>query len=224
MPSVIDKMKDMKARATPYYQPEQEEDSLCPKLSLKQRITGFATCAGLGFFCMVLVMFSIFPIPSPVRMGFFLTLGNLFAITSTGFLVGPMRQLKKMFEKTRIVAALMFLLFMVLTLLSAIWLKSALLTIAFCLCQYCALVWYGLSYIPYGRTAAKKAMNTVADAIEQPQDACRVGEGAGDRPRTLGSASGRAARTRSKGTGMTEGMAEQGFGPVSRGEDRNWGG
>ena len=78
---------------------------------------------------------------------------------------GPMRQLKKMFEKTRIVAALMFLLFMVLTLLSAIWLKSALLTIAFCLCQYCALVWYGLSYIPYGRTAAKKAMNTVADAI-----------------------------------------------------------
>ena len=88
MPSVIDKMKDMKARATPYYQPEQEEDSLCPKLSLKQRITGFATCAGLGFFCMVLVMFSIFPIPSPVRMGFFLTLGNLFAITSTGFLVG----------------------------------------------------------------------------------------------------------------------------------------
>lgn len=61
--------------------------------------------------------------------------------------------------------ARLFVLFMVLTLVAALVLKSIVLTLVSSLCQYAALVWYGLSYIPFGRTAAKKAMATIVDAI-----------------------------------------------------------
>eukprot|EP00669_Euglena_mutabilis_P013100 TRINITY_DN7859_c0_g1_i1.p1 TRINITY_DN7859_c0_g1~~TRINITY_DN7859_c0_g1_i1.p1 ORF type:complete len:111 (+),score=26.05 TRINITY_DN7859_c0_g1_i1:205-537(+) len=101
----------------------------------------------------------------PVAMGVFLTLGNLFAMGGTLFLIGPARQCKAMWKPQRAVAAGVFVLFMILTLVAAIVLHSLVLTLVSCVCQYCALVWYGLSYIPFGRTAAKKAMSTVLDAI-----------------------------------------------------------
>ena len=44
---------------------------------------------------------------------------------STMFLMGPLRQLSKMFEKGRIVATLVYLVFMVLTLLCAIKVRTS---------------------------------------------------------------------------------------------------
>ena len=46
--------------------------------------------------------------------------GRVSCPCSTMFLMGPLRQLSKMFEKGRIVATLVYLVFMVLTLLCAI--------------------------------------------------------------------------------------------------------
>ena len=46
------------------------------------------------------------------------------------FLMGPLRQLSKMFEKGRIVATLVYLVFMALTLVSAIKVRMVLRTMA----------------------------------------------------------------------------------------------
>jgi hypothetical protein len=58
-----------------------------------------------------------------------------------------------MFHKKRIIVTIVFLSAIVMTLLMAIWLKNAWLTLLFIIIQYCSHFWYSLSYIPYGRTA-----------------------------------------------------------------------
>lgn len=60
-----------------------------------------------------------------------------------------------MFKKVRVVATVIFLIAIVLTLVSALVLRSVGLTILMCVFQYLALVWYGLSYIPFARSAVK---------------------------------------------------------------------
>lgn len=85
----------------------------------------------------------------------FYTLGNITSIGSTMFLMGPLKQLKRMFEPTRLIATILVLLFFVLTLCSAfLWNKG--LALIFCILQSLALTWYSLSYIPYARDAVKK--------------------------------------------------------------------
>ena len=53
------------------------------------------------------------------------------------------------------------LLFLLLTLLSALWWGKKGLTILFCLLQFCAMTWYCLSYIPYARDMVKKFFDSV---------------------------------------------------------------
>jgi hypothetical protein len=56
-----------------------------------------------------------------------------------------------MFKGTRFVATLVYLGAMVMTLVSACYFQSFGMTLVFLGVQWCALVWYCLSYIPYGR-------------------------------------------------------------------------
>ncbi|EDL39237.1 SFT2 domain containing 2, isoform CRA_d, partial [Mus musculus] len=73
----------------------------------------------------------------------------------TVFLMGPLKQLKRMFEPTRLIATILVLLCFALTLCSAfLWNKG--LALIFCILQSLALTWYSLSYIPYARDAVKK--------------------------------------------------------------------
>uniref|UniRef100_A0A0R3W6Z8 Vesicle transport protein n=1 Tax=Taenia asiatica TaxID=60517 RepID=A0A0R3W6Z8_TAEAS len=67
---------------------------------------------------------------------------------STFFLMGPVKQCKRMFAESRIVAALLFLVFLVLTIVSAVVTPLCLL---FSILQFLALTWYSLSFIPYAR-------------------------------------------------------------------------
>jgi len=48
------------------------------------------------------------------------TFGNILSLASTGFLVGPLRQLKSMFDPTRVITTIVFLAAMIMTLLSAL--------------------------------------------------------------------------------------------------------
>uniref|UniRef100_M3XN75 Vesicle transport protein n=1 Tax=Mustela putorius furo TaxID=9669 RepID=M3XN75_MUSPF len=86
----------------------------------------------------------------------FYTFGNIASIGSTVFLMGPMKQLKRMFEPTRLIATIMVLLCFALTLCSAFWWHNKGLALIFCILQSLALTWYSLSYIPYARDAVKK--------------------------------------------------------------------
>ncbi|XP_020830291.1 vesicle transport protein SFT2B isoform X3 [Phascolarctos cinereus] len=89
----------------------------------------------------------------------FYTLGNIASLGSTIFLMGPMKQLKRMFEPTRLIATIVMLLCLVLTLCSAFWWHNKGLALLFCILQSLALTWYSLSYIPYAREAVKKCFN-----------------------------------------------------------------
>lgn len=55
-----------------------------------------------------------------LMFGILYSIGNLVAICSTAFLLGPMKQFKKMFDSTRIIATGIYLGTIVLTLLVAL--------------------------------------------------------------------------------------------------------
>ena len=93
------------------------------------------------------------------------TLGNLCALCSTGFLMGPLKQCKNMFKARRIWATLLYLVSMVLTLVAALKWKDTMLTLVFMLLQMGALTWYCLSYIPFAQRLAKKFFGSAVGEV-----------------------------------------------------------
>jgi hypothetical protein len=86
------------------------------------------------------------------------TIGNLLSLLSTGFLIGPVRQLKNMFHRKRAVATLIYLGALIGTLAVAFTTHSVIATLLMILVQFCAMAWYTLSYIPYARDVVRKAV------------------------------------------------------------------
>uniref|UniRef100_A0ABI7Z2R8 Vesicle transport protein n=1 Tax=Felis catus TaxID=9685 RepID=A0ABI7Z2R8_FELCA len=78
-------------------------------LSFNTRLKWFAICFVCG------ILFSILGtgllwLPGGIKLfAVFYTLGNIAALASTCFLMGPMKQLKKMFETTRLLATIIML-------------------------------------------------------------------------------------------------------------------
>jgi len=129
-------------------------------LSWSTRIQGFAICFVLGFvFSIIGSALIAFP-KGLLLFALFYTIGNLTSMASTMFLMGPFRQVKKMFNETRILATIGVFLFMFLTLMSALWWKRALLAVIFCILQFLAFTWYSLSYIPYARDLVRKTITS----------------------------------------------------------------
>jgi len=163
-PSLLDR-----ARTGLGMQPTRREeavDAMCPSLTFKQRLWGFGICFGIG--CIISLGSMLFfkrllhGEPAPFAINY--TLGNIISIGSTGFLVGPKRQLKRMSHPTRAATACIFVSSAIATLVCALVLPSAtdlpsnLLGMIILVCiivQFCAFFWYCLSYIPYGRSMCK---------------------------------------------------------------------
>mmetsp|Transcript_2079 Transcript_2079/g.2307 ORF Transcript_2079/g.2307 Transcript_2079/m.2307 type:complete len:163 (-) Transcript_2079:90-578(-) len=134
-----------------------QNKSSCPSLSWKYRLWGFIICVVLGFAMSFLSTFALFT-NNFIIFAVIYTAGNIVALSSTLFLMGPLYQLKAMFKNTRIFATIMFLLAMAMTLTFAFWLKNAGLCILGVILQFLALTWYSLSYIPYARTLIKNCV------------------------------------------------------------------
>ncbi|KAF8572340.1 hypothetical protein P879_01730 [Paragonimus westermani] len=66
-------------------------------------------------------MFLWVPVKGLILFALFYTLGNVFSIGSTIFLMGPANQCKRMFQETRIFAAVFMFVCMALTICSAVW-------------------------------------------------------------------------------------------------------
>ena len=139
------------------------KDTMCPSLTVKQRIYGFLACFCFGLLLSFISIGGIFgALMNPVKFAIVYSLGNLCSLGSTLFLLGPAAQIKRMFKKTRYIATSLFLLSLIATLVFAIgfydkkkvWHKLFLLTLM--LLQFCTLFWYTLSYIPFGRALCKK--------------------------------------------------------------------
>jgi len=130
-------------------------------LSWGTRIKGFLICFVLGFVLSILgTAFFAIPIKGPIIFAILYTTGNILSMSSTCFLMGPWKQLKKMFNETRVVATIGVFFFMFLTLIAALKWHKKLLALVFCICQFLAMTWYSLSYIPYARDAVKKTLNS----------------------------------------------------------------
>jgi len=123
---------------------------MCPDMTIKQRVIGFAICSILGVLLSVLAGVMVF-FANFVAFGIFYSLGTFAALGSTAFLIGPIKQLKKMFEKTRIIATIIFLLSLVATLVVAFVVQNGALVIVCVVVQFLAFTWYSLSYIPFAR-------------------------------------------------------------------------
>ncbi|XP_062853131.1 SFT2 domain containing 2a [Trichomycterus rosablanca] len=121
------------------------------------RVKGFVACLVIGVLCSVLgVCCLFFPRLGVLLFIVFYTFGNICSLASTMFLMGPMKQLKRMFDKTRALATIMMTACLVLTLCAAFWWKIFGLALLFVILQSLAFTWYGLSYIPFARDAILK--------------------------------------------------------------------
>ncbi|KAL6085096.1 hypothetical protein STEG23_015939, partial [Scotinomys teguina] len=127
-------------------------------LSWGTRIKGFIACFAVGILCSLLGTFLLWvPRKGLTLFAVFYTLGNMASIGSTIFLMGPVKQLKRMFEPTRLIATILVLLCFALTLCSAFWWHKKGLALIFCILQSLALTWYSLSFIPYARPNPEEA-------------------------------------------------------------------
>ncbi|XP_070799900.1 vesicle transport protein SFT2B isoform X2 [Pituophis catenifer annectens] len=114
-------------------------------LSWSTRLKAFIACFIIGFLCSFLGSCLLWvPKKGVILFGVFYTLGNISSLGSTVFLMGPVKQLKRMFEPTRLIATILML-----------WHNKGL-TLLFCILQFFALAWYSISYIPFARDAVKK--------------------------------------------------------------------
>ena len=123
-------------------------------LSPQQRLYGFLLAIAMGA---VFIWISIgFVLSGTIalfakKFAFFFTCGNAFIVCAPSFLVGPRRQLASMAEGHRQHAVGLYVGCTVLTLFSALYLRSSLLAVAFAVAQVGSVVWYGLSFIPFAR-------------------------------------------------------------------------
>ncbi|XP_017260702.1 vesicle transport protein SFT2B [Kryptolebias marmoratus] len=121
------------------------------------RMKGFIICFILGAFLSILATCLLW-IPGfglPVFAVLY-SFGNICALGSTMFLMGPVRQLKNMCAKERAIATIIMLTCLVLTLCAAFWWKNKGLALLFCILQFLAFTWYSLSYVPFARDAVIK--------------------------------------------------------------------
>jgi hypothetical protein len=81
-----------------------------------------------------------------------------FLCCSTTFLVGPARQLRYMFDRTRVIATLIYLACLGGTLWAGFARADLAIVLALLVAQFCALVWYTASYIPYARNAIQSCL------------------------------------------------------------------
>uniref|UniRef100_A0A452U4V0 Vesicle transport protein n=1 Tax=Ursus maritimus TaxID=29073 RepID=A0A452U4V0_URSMA len=130
-------------------------------LSFNTRLKWFVICFVCGIFFSILGT-GLLWLPGGIKLfAVFYTFGNLAALASTCFLMGPVKQLKKMFETTRLLATIIMLLCFVFTLCAALWWHKKGLALLFCILQFLSMTWYSLSYIPYARDAVIKCCSSL---------------------------------------------------------------
>ena len=95
-----------------------------------------------------------YPIPFAVNY----TVGNILAMSASGFLCGPKKQFRNMFDDTRKTVSIVYLSCLGSTLaivfIPLYWAAKLSILLVLLITQCGANIWYSLSYIPYGRRTA----------------------------------------------------------------------
>lgn len=145
-------------------QEESDDNQVCcgflPDLSWRERLIGCVTCMVAGY---ILSMGSFWRLKDLVRgdpYPFVLnaTIGNVISLSGSCFLSGPKTQMNRMFHDSRRIATIVYLGSLILTLFVAFVDPpgpKGFILLLLMLCQYVAITWYCLSYIPFARDAVK---------------------------------------------------------------------
>ncbi|XP_074319812.1 uncharacterized protein LOC141656708 [Silene latifolia] len=142
--------EDVDEREDNFYDEDNNNntDDFC-NLTYTQRLYAFAGCLIGGF---LLLFLSMVAFVKPIKFALLFTFGNMLAVGSTAFLIGPAEQLRKMFDPVRMYATAVYLGCLLLALICAILIHNKILTVLAMICEICALIWYSLSYIPFARS------------------------------------------------------------------------
>jgi len=119
------------------------------EISYTNRLYGFGICV---FFGIISLFISIIFLSSVIIsfFAFFYTIGNIFCLLSTFFLMGPIKQLKLITTKERIIPSLLYIISLIFTIVLTI--KGILILIIISIIvQSFSLIWYIISYIPFGQ-------------------------------------------------------------------------
>lgn len=151
-----------------------EEDDFtstcCPALGLKKRLFFCSCCFALGQmlqFCSFGAVAGIF-FGHAGRFAFLYTLSNITMLAATFFLAGPAAQWRRSSTKGRCTTFMLFLSTMVLTLglvFSQPFLGRGLLILLCVGVQWCALVWYILSFVPYGHRCGRHVLGFLSGCL-----------------------------------------------------------
>ncbi len=158
---------------------EEAVCSICPPCTYQTRIYGCLGCFALGF---VISLGSVVRLMTllkgnPVPFATMYTSGNIVSLCATCFLYGPWSQAKRMFASTRFAATCIYFGFMATTLSLAFYPHDiplrALLIVLSILCQFFALFWYTLSYIPYARDLTLSCLKGICPTYISKVFACQ---------------------------------------------------
>jgi len=138
------------------------KDTCCPNLTIRERVQGCLGCLALGFVISFLSVVSWWT-GNTATFAVLYTVGNIVSLCGSGFLFGPRRQLRNMGRAGRRWATGIYLLMMVVTLTLAFIHAFPLFIILSVFLQWCALVWYIASYIPFGQKIITKVLGKVTE-------------------------------------------------------------
>lgn len=138
-----------------------------PTCDWETRVMGFLSCFAIGLALSLSSLFS-FPLilvgdPGPFAWKY--SIGNLVSLASSVFLVGLRTQCELMASPVRIGASAAYVLSIAVTIIAALMLENALITIIAMLIQFCALAWYCASFIPFGRSMIRKCVGRYCCAV-----------------------------------------------------------
>lgn len=138
------------------FQEEPACAKLCPNITYKQRLYGFMGCFGLGWLFSLMGTFTLIGGPSAENIRIFIALyviGNIIALASTGFLLGPRKQCAQMLHPTRRYSTAFFISMLIIVFAVAVAKQHVALVLFLLVIEVMAAIWYSASYVPFGRKA-----------------------------------------------------------------------
>lgn len=139
-------------------------DSCCPGLSMRDRLYGCIGCFCIGI-AVSFLAWLMWITGKTSTFAVLYTIGNLISLFSTCFIMGPKRQARRMAAAKRKIATGIYLSMMVITVVVAFTVKGGGSKVLILMCvflQWCALIWYVASYIPFGQKLITKFFKSVS--------------------------------------------------------------
>ena len=133
------------------------DQALCDSCGLS-KFQRYSICGLLFVGGWLMSWLAFISLMNPTIFATYYTIGNIMAICSSFFLSGPCNQLKNMFKPARILATCVYLLMMALTLYVAFKNYPAGIVFLCAFIQFLAMLWYFITYIPYGQTMLKNCL------------------------------------------------------------------